>query len=363
MTAVPQRKGWGRLAGAAIGVAVVSLLGVACGQKGQELPAIGGDLSRTSVSGLSSGAYMAGQFQLAHSRIVIGAGIVAGGPFGCAQSAAAEASPFWAAALPYNTAQALNGCMADRLGAFGVLDARRLAARAERLADQGKIGPLADVRDDRIYLFSGQRDETVAETVVAAARDFYLEIGVPRENIVFHRDMPAGHLFVTEDTGVACERSAPPWLGDCDYDQARAILAFIYGDLAPATDPADNSFIRFSQRPYGALDGASMDDEGFAYVPASCREKPGCAVHVAFHGCRQGASEVGDAFVKGSGFARWAEANRIVLLFPQLKPSTLNPRGCWDWWGYTGPDFLTKDAPQIRIVYRMLEALAASGER
>ena len=44
------------------------------------LPALGADLEATSVSGLSSGAFMASQFHIAHSRIVVGAGIVAGGP-------------------------------------------------------------------------------------------------------------------------------------------------------------------------------------------------------------------------------------------------------------------------------------------
>ena len=53
-----------------------------------------------------------------------------------------------------------------------------------------------------------------------------------------------------------------------------------------------------------------------------------------------------------------AAANRIVLLFPQIRSGALNPRGCWDWWGYTGKDFLTRDAPQIKAVRAMLEQLA-----
>ncbi len=50
-----------------------------------ELPALGADTSETSVSGISSGAYMAGQFQIVHSRIVAGAAIIAGGPYGCGE--------------------------------------------------------------------------------------------------------------------------------------------------------------------------------------------------------------------------------------------------------------------------------------
>jgi hypothetical protein len=42
------------------------------------------DASQTSVSGLSSGGYMAVQFEVAFSSLVRGAGIIAGGPYYCA---------------------------------------------------------------------------------------------------------------------------------------------------------------------------------------------------------------------------------------------------------------------------------------
>jgi poly(3-hydroxybutyrate) depolymerase len=97
-----------------------------------------------------------------------------------------------------------------------------------------------------------------------------------------------------------------------------------------------------------------------AYVPADCRSQPGCFVHVVFHGCKQGLAAVGDKFVKGAGFARWAESNRLILLFPQVRSGSFNPNGCWDWWGYSGRNFLERDAPQMTAVKRMIEALAAA---
>ncbi len=46
------------------------------------------NLSRTAttVSGLSSGGFFAHQFHIAFSKLVQGAGIVAGGPFGCGEN-------------------------------------------------------------------------------------------------------------------------------------------------------------------------------------------------------------------------------------------------------------------------------------
>ncbi len=43
------------------------------------LPALEAKRAETSVSGISSGAYMAGQFELAHAKDVVGAAIIAGG--------------------------------------------------------------------------------------------------------------------------------------------------------------------------------------------------------------------------------------------------------------------------------------------
>ena len=60
-----------------------------------------------------------------------------------------------------------------------------------------------------------------------------------------------------------------------------------------------------------------------------------------------------------SGFARWADTNNIIVLFPQTAATPLNPQGCWDWWGYTGREYLTRKAPQIVAVRRMIERLAS----
>ncbi len=84
----------------------------------------------------------------------------------------------------------------------------------------------------------------------------------------------------------------------------------------------------------------------------------GCRVHIALHGCEQSREAVGDDFIKESGFARVADTNQLIILFPQTKTSAINPQGCWDWWGYTDLDYLGKDAPQITAIWSMVEQLA-----
>ncbi|MEO1695095.1 MAG: hypothetical protein AAFR55_07645, partial [Pseudomonadota bacterium] len=185
------------------------------------LPALGARLDQTSTSGISSGAYMAGQFQLAHGDIVVGAGIIAGGPWGCAESAFA---PFifgpWGTALNFNRAAA--GCMANLMAMFGVPSAGVLANRARRMAKAGDIAALTATTSDRVFLFAGTRDVIVRASIVRAAQRFYERIGVPPDAIQFIGRISAGHGFVTETEGGLCGSSATPFVVDCDYDLAGA---------------------------------------------------------------------------------------------------------------------------------------------
>src|SRR5689334_4922569 len=117
-----------------------------------QLPALAAKIDETSVSGISSGAYMAGQFELAHSSIVKGAAIIAGGPYGCAQSAFANIMPGPGTAM-MNVAKAVNGCMLNAMAIWGIPNPPLLADKAENLARDGKIDPIENVRRNRIYLF------------------------------------------------------------------------------------------------------------------------------------------------------------------------------------------------------------------
>jgi len=331
----------------------------ACKSETTALPALGAELGATSVSGLSAGAYMAGQFQIAHSSIVKGAGIIAGGPYGCAESAFADVMP--GPGAPFlNLSKAMNGCMLDAMQAWGIPNPELLAERARKLANLDRIDATEGVTRSRVYLFSGTNDRIVVPSIVAAAAKLYSALGVPDAQVKLVSDIGAGHAFVTEDKGLACGRTGEPYITDCDYDQAGMLLGHIYGQLRPRTAQPAGEFIAFDQREFARdLTGHGLDDAGVVYVPRSCRPGAGCRVHIVFHGCNQQRSKAGDAFIKDTGFANWADANRLIVLFPQVTTSTVNPQACWDWWGYTGREYLTRKGPQVVAVRRMLDRLAA----
>jgi hypothetical protein len=72
---------------------IASALPIAPGLAADGAPPLGAynaDISESSVSGISSGAFMAVQFGVAWSSIIKGVGVIAGGPYYCAQGTAAE---------------------------------------------------------------------------------------------------------------------------------------------------------------------------------------------------------------------------------------------------------------------------------
>ena len=207
------------------------------------MPKLGADLAATSVSGLSSGAYMAGQIEVAHAKDIVGAGIVAGGPYACAESAASRIFPFWPTAVAQNGTQALYQCMKTSLGKP---DPETLAARAKELADDGAIDPIAELAQDNVYLYSGHKDDTVELDVVKAAKSLYEKLGVAPGNMTLIEG-DGGHAFITTHGGAACDITGTPYVANCGYDQAKAILAWIYGPLAEESAAPSGKFILFDQ--------------------------------------------------------------------------------------------------------------------
>ena len=64
-------------------------------------------------------------------------------------------------------------------------------------------------------------------------------MAAPPEQIEFVHDLPAGHAFVTEDHGPNCERTASPYIVDCNYDLAGALLRHIGVGTPGGLDPLD----------------------------------------------------------------------------------------------------------------------------
>ena len=321
---------------------VASMVLAGCGgDAAPALPALKLDPDRVAVTGISSGAYMAQQVHIAFSDRVGGAALLAGGPYGCAEG---------------SLDLALSRCIK---GEPTQPSAVPLAARARELAEAGKIAPLSGLSGDRVLVMHGTADALVAPAVSRASLDIYRaierELAAPwsASMTLDMREGDYAHVWPTLDAGGDCGTTAAPYIGKCGIDLAGDIVAALFGAPARQATAAKGELLRFDQ---DALrqDGvdAHLADTGLVYLPPQCDGEKACGLLIAFHGCEQDIGSIGEAFARDNGLNRWADVADLVVLYPQTRGSymPLNPKACWDWWGYSGADYDTRDGLQMRWV-------------
>jgi hypothetical protein len=310
----------------------------------------------------------------------VGAGVIAGGPYRCAESFRA-ATPI---ADDANILNALYICM-NPLTPYTGPDAQQLVALAQQTQRRGLIDKLSHLAGQKIYIFTGSEDKVVDSSVVRTTRRFYEALGVAGKDIEFVDDVPAGHSILTtnaEDNPLGANR--PPFINRWTHMQSWDILRHIYGPLNQPSERPGGRIVRFDQREFFHHERrASMSAYGYAYVPKAVEEGAPCRVHVVLHGCMQGYNFVpmangvadrkndapyGNRYYSTTGYNEIADSNNIVVLYPQAEgrseAKVQNPDGCWDWWGYScpsveAPDYYSQQAIQIRAIHDMLQRLGA----
>lgn len=297
------------------------------------------DPGRITVSGISSGAHMATQLHIAYSDVFSGAALLSGGAYNCAGN---------------SLITAMQRCMTNTENLVPVAE---LAAGIRAAAAEGKVADPANLADDRVWLFRGLGDSKISAPVHWSAADLYAEF-VPADHIRRVEDVDAEHVFPAKGRGNSCQEIVPPYVGDCGYDGAGELLSFLYPGLKP---PAAEVTTGLREVTLPGADDADLLETAYLFVPPACEGGgTACALHVVLHGCAQSSEVVGTDFIELSGYLPWAEANGIVLAFPQVAKSMvapMNPHGCWDWWGYSGDDYAWRDGPQMKVIVDWVRAL------
>ena len=186
-----------------------------------------------SVSGISAGGYAAVQFHVAFSSTVTGAGIIAGGPFWCAED---------------NVEIALHACMTNP----EYIDVNYLVGITKTTALTGTIDAPSHMRSSRVWLFSGTQDTVVVPGVVFRLLSYYNTF-VDSTNIATEFNLSAQHSFVTADYGSGCNYLGmpsarcvshvlgSPYINNCGFDSAGALLQHIYGPLKSPVAAVDQN--------------------------------------------------------------------------------------------------------------------------
>lgn len=303
-----------------------------------------------TVAGISSGGDMAVQMQVAYSGTIKGAAIFAGAPYYCAQDSSGTATTTCAKnspAIPLTT----------------------LEADTDQWASNGWIDSTKNLASQNVYLFSGTKDRTVYQSVMNAL-DSYLTHYISSANIVYNSGTAAGHGWVTWKSGSginSCGTTASPYLINCNIDPEQAMISYLYGSVVARSASATGQMLQFDQTafvPGGNAAYYSLDTTGWIYVPSYCATYSGCKVMVALHGCQQGYSFVGNAFINNSGLNEYADTNHILVVYPQAIGSragtSYNPYGCWDWWGYTGTNYALKAGVQPSMIKAIIDRLMSA---
>ncbi|XP_048780035.1 uncharacterized protein LOC125683202 isoform X2 [Ostrea edulis] len=299
------------------------------------------DRSSLSVSGVSSGAIMASQLHVIYSSRIMGVGLIAGVPFACSGG----------------TLAGLTTCMS--------IPSLESVSTMEALVSSGALFGNADatyhMRHDKVFIFNGLEDSVVHPGNGPNIARFYRHYIHDSRNIKTVFDMHTEHCMPTDRVGGPCTvLSKTNYLNNCGYNGAFELLNFIYGGhlMRPSGNTTLAGQVKtFNQAQFftAAPVTYSLDNTGYIYIPSNCLDKSNkCKLHVALHGCKMGRHYINEDYVRNGGYNEVGELNDIIILYPQVVPTLLNPSGCWDGYGYTGAMFATNKGYQEEGLRRMM---------
>ncbi|GHT91041.1 hypothetical protein FACS1894101_3760 [Betaproteobacteria bacterium] len=285
---------------------------VSCGVQGDEfLPRLNLDLSATTVSGISSGAFMAVQMGVAHSANIKGVAATAGGPYFCA----GEAS-WMGAASGKAMARCMQGDPALPATPITAADQGVMQAATEDWAERGLIDATDHLAAQKVWIFHGYNDGIVKTPVSEALRDYY-QAFTPQRQIFYKHELPAAHAQISAscksgDKGAnscnPCATTGGNFINTCvvgktAYDAAGSALQFFYGALTrTASNALKGEVLEFDQSWFTLRDGEeiapnrlALAETGYLYVQIGRGEGgDGVAQGVEQQGDDEGSDNAGD---------------------------------------------------------------------
>lgn len=393
-----------------------------------------------TISGISSGGFMASQMAVIYSDQFSGVATVAGGVFYCAQNGYQENLKKYGSVAFFNfkiseealrqgvdvaslqtsvrnipdlkTAfeprpsnpiyQSVGICMGHPERAHGSepqadgSSGPMKLTFVNALASAGLIAPVGNIANQRVLIYQGDADTVVHPPMAEKLQEFYRRFAVPESAIKMVRGAGGAHNFPTSrHDGINCDSEGVPYIANCKRDLAGDILQHLINRrLRRARAKADHLY-RVTQ----VEAPPSVAPYGYLYASDFCLKNPTlCDLHVALHGCKMADSFDEDfqrlyeakvqmtqvlgvhdyelkmrtprmgalTFAKKSGYAEYAEdpANRVMIFFPQTQITDANypgnPKGCWDWYGWTGLEYATNKGSETSWLIRQIQKIRQS---
>lgn len=340
-----------------------------------------------TVSGISSGGFMADQLAVSHSQRVQAAAIVAGGYYYCAENhlqnqlektgylgllqfqlhpqsfkKLTEAiskmffdfKDFYAPSFSNPLYRALTMCMNQPQ--FNLMSQQIWGLAFDQMkvfAKENKIDPLVNIKNQKYLLYHGAKDQVVDPQMQGQIEIVKKYFGNTNIKVISHPE--GGHNFPSKKmTSLKCNQEFPPYVGSCGLDLATEIINYFYPEFDQKLyDVGSIRTYVVSQDTPGRPDSIAP----YGYVVASdyCMKSPkNCKVHVSFHGCKMTdyfdeklqtdfENQVGrtginyqpdenqrelsfnlKSFVGLSGFKEAIKNKPIIVVFPQTQISQIN---------------------------------------
>eukprot|EP00939_MAST-03C_sp_MAST-3C-sp1_P001482 g1482.t1 len=223
-----------------------------------------------------------------------------------------------------------------------------------------------------VVLFSGRKDTVVT---TGTMKDAFKQLKLLSSTANVHRvfDTNATHVWSLDQGKCACGSCVLDLtdrlccdVNNCGYSLSGDILRRAYGVLSPRTEAVPDSLMWYPQWKFfpSTSDDANMMKWGLVYVPVSCRggvkeSRIQCSrVHIHYHGCIKPKWTLRIRWATRIDLVEYAEANDIMVIFPQVRGNKASGRGCWNW-GFKKDDpmFDTKYGRQLSTVRRMQSGL------
>lgn len=336
-----------------------------------------------TVSGFSAGAIMAMMHFVAYSKIILGVGVIAGAPYGC-QILPDSRKTCSKPTTPQPWDSYLEQCR----------------KYIEHRASQGVIDPMVNMVGKPAYVYSGLHDTVVAREVMGAV-DTQLRNLTLNVSVLTRFDIPSEHAFIVDNVtcqapnrahtepfcgpkpgptpghgghnvGGCCGDCRYEWwrppINNCGYDMAGEMLQHLWNGLSPRSHFKPENLFSIGQSRFvpanTTVSQLRMDPIAWLYVPSACLSTSigsafSCRIHVHYHccGCSWRVLNMGTSMVAETGLNSWAEANDIVILYPQAADywDDANDTGCWYWdSSYAGKPFDTQNGLQLMTVISMV---------
>jgi hypothetical protein len=359
-----------------------------------------------TISGISSGGFMAAQMGVIYSEQISGVGLVAGGFYGCAGNHFQDM---------YQLAQ-INGTGDRALFLWGPMNPLYQAleicmkspslaqTNTEQVTDLYRKNLIADPKNlvrQKIYIYQGLNDKTVHPDMQLKTKDFYTALNVSSKNILLSQSEGA-HTFPTDQKNLnSCSEEDVPYVSSCHKNVSGEILNFLIGPELQRTPLNLKNIYTVKQNLQKKPN--SIADYGYVIANQYCVQNPEkCHLHVALHGCdmsdsydkdfdaayrqyalfgylkmrtksetpplsrlpyiEQKINKMGlQQFVQHSGYGDYVEKNNVIVLFPQTQITVQsypnNPKGCWDWYGATGEKYSTNQGSETKWLMSYISSI------